>query len=91
MQAKDIFFNKINLNEKPIKLSKSSDSFKNIILNNNLSSVSICSNITNIISNNSNGSIYADEQTKQAEIPNAAAKISIKKGIYQKRPQSPIT
>lgn len=74
-----INFEYISGNEKPIKPSKSSDSFKNIILNNNLSSVSSCSNITNIISNNSNGSIYADEMSKQAEIPSAAAKISIKK------------
>lgn len=74
-----INFDYISGNEKPIKPSKSSDSFKNIILNNNLSSVSSCSNITNIISNNSSGSFYVDEVARAAEIPSAAAKISIKK------------
>jgi hypothetical protein len=74
-----INFDYISGNEKPIKPSKSSDSFKNIILNNNLTSVSSCSNITNIISNNSSGSFFVDEVARAAEIPSAAAKISIKK------------
>ncbi len=87
-----INFEYISGTEKPIKPSKSSDSFKNIILNNNLSSVSSCSNITNIISNNSNGSIYADEMSKQAEIPSAAAKISIKKKyLTTTLPPPPVT
>ena len=41
--------------------------------------MSSCSNITNIISNNSSGSIFADEVSRAAEIPSAATRISIKK------------
>ena len=66
-------------NQKPIKPAFSTHSFKNMLLNNTLSSISSNSNLTSLLGTSSVNGNGVEEVTRAPEIPSSAAKISIKR------------